>query len=98
MYGHRKDITTLWMLIIPVTTGYSGGAMNEINGHLMQLFQDQLPRRIWSRCPFHEEDTPSFHIDLKKMRWYCYGCSKGGTLEDLKKEMETETIIAGIVL
>lgn len=29
-------------------------------------------------CPFHEEKTPSFHINPKKGLWRCQGCNKAG--------------------
>ena len=30
-------------------------------------------------CPFHNEKTPSFHLNLAKDTWRCYGsCGEGG--------------------
>ena len=29
-------------------------------------------------CPFHDEKTPSFHVDAAKQLYYCFGCGKGG--------------------
>lgn len=34
------------------------------------------------RCPFHEEETPSFSIDGKKDRYKCFGCGVGGDAVD----------------
>jgi len=33
----------------------------------------------WACCPFHNEKTPSFHIEPAKGRYYCFGCHKGGS-------------------
>ncbi len=29
-------------------------------------------------CPFHRENTPSFHVYEQQKRFYCYGCQKQG--------------------
>ncbi|NLD86751.1 MAG: DNA primase, partial [Clostridiales bacterium] len=29
-------------------------------------------------CPFHNEKTPSFHVDGDKQLFYCFGCGTGG--------------------
>jgi len=34
--------------------------------------------RFIGRCPFHEERTPSFHVDTVRGVFYCFGCGAGG--------------------
>lgn len=35
--------------------------------------------RLWWKCPFHHEDTPSFCVDINKQTFTCYGaCNDGG--------------------
>lgn len=29
-------------------------------------------------CPFHQEKTPSFHVDAQNQLYYCFGCGSGG--------------------
>lgn len=31
-------------------------------------------------CPFHREDTPSFHISADKQLYHCFGCGAGGNV------------------
>lgn len=40
-------------------------------------------------CPFHDEKTPSFHVDPDKNVYYCFGCQKGGDIFSFVQEMET---------
>lgn len=32
----------------------------------------------WACCPFHKEQTPSFHVDDQKGVYYCFGCHESG--------------------
>ena len=34
---------------------------------------------LWACCPFHGEQTPSFHVIPAKGQYYCFGCHKGGS-------------------
>ena len=33
-----------------------------------------------SLCPFHNEKTPSFTINMQKQNYVCYGCGKSGDI------------------
>lgn len=48
----------------------------------LKVAHEPAGRDTWMRCPFHEENTPSCHMDLRTGLWHCYGCSAGGALED----------------
>ena len=39
-------------------------------------------------CPFHQEKTPSFSVNPAKDIFYCFGCSKGGSVFNFVMEME----------
>ncbi|MEX2045122.1 MAG: CHC2 zinc finger domain-containing protein, partial [Opitutus sp.] len=34
--------------------------------------------RLKGLCPFHNEKTPSFHVDSDKGFYKCFGCGKAG--------------------
>jgi len=45
---------------------------------------------FWAPCPFHQEKTPSFHVDDRKGFYYCFGChAKGDALSFIR---ETENV------
>ena len=65
--------------------------MNEITEEIKaslrieDLISDTVRLRPSSRgfvglCPFHQEDTPSFHVYTDTQSYYCFGCQRGGNI------------------
>lgn len=42
-------------------------------------------------CPFHNEKTPSFHVDIARQSFHCFGCGKGGDVFRFLMEKEGMT-------
>jgi len=42
----------------------------------------------WAPCPFHEEKTPSFHVDDGKGFFHCFGCHAKGDAITFVRETE----------
>ena len=40
----------------------------------------QNGRSFKGLCPFHQEKTPSFHVDPDKGLYHCFGCKAGGSV------------------
>lgn len=50
--------------------------------------------RLWGCCPFHQEGTPSFHVDTTNNLWYCHGCGRGGNVINFVMEHEGLDFVA----
>ena len=44
--------------------------------------------RFKGLCPFHQEKTPSFHVDPEKGFFKCFGCGKAGDIISFVRETE----------
>ena len=42
-------------------------------------------------CPFHNEKTPSFHVNANSQRYHCFGCGKDGDVFKFHMERENMT-------
>ncbi len=43
---------------------------------------------MWAPCPFHQEKTPSFHVDDRQGFYYCFGCHAKGDAISFVRETE----------
>jgi DNA primase len=44
--------------------------------------------QVMLRCPFHDERTPSFHVDPAAKVYKCFGCGEGGGLFQFVQKVE----------
>lgn len=66
---------------------------------MVQLVNEYVPGGLqprgaddhWGRCPFHEEQHPSFHVTPSKGFYKCFGCGKGGDIFRFVEEIEGVT-------
>jgi DNA primase len=50
----------------------------------------------WAPCPFHQEKTPSFHVDDRKGFYYCFGCHAKGDAITFVKEAENLSFMEAV--
>src|SRR5215813_5557802 len=44
-------------------------------------------------CPFHQEKTPSFHVNPARKTFYCFGCQKKGDVFGFLMELQGKSFI-----
>src|SRR3989344_4179904 len=49
---------------------------------------ERAGRNFRSRCPFHNERTPSFFVSVERGTYHCCGCGKGGDIFSFVEEFE----------
>ena len=50
------------------------------------------------KCPFHNENTPSFHVNNDKSLFHCFGCKAGGNIINFTIKYKNLTFIEAIQL
>ena len=53
-------------------------------------------RDYWACCPFHNEKTPSFHVDDKLQAYHCFGCGASGSHIQFLIEIERLSFIEAV--
>src|SRR5262249_18790476 len=48
---------------------------------------ERSSRRLWWRCPFHDDRNPSLMVDTDRQRWRCWPCGIGGDAAELVKRV-----------
>ena len=43
-----------------------------------------------ARCPFHDDDKPSFSVDITSGKYHCFGCEEKGNFISFKAKMENK--------
>jgi len=61
-------------------------SISELIGRYVQL--KRKGHRLTACCPFHNEKSPSFHVDETKGFYHCFGCGQGGDLIKFAMEIE----------
>ena len=50
---------------------------------------DRNGNKLWGRCPFHHEKTPSFAVNTDGQYFHCFGCSASGDVIKFIQEIES---------
>lgn len=51
---------------------------------------------LWACCPFHEEKSPSFHVDDRKGFYKCFGCGASGDAVSFLRERDGMSFIEAV--
>lgn len=55
--------------------------------HGMEL-QRKTGHTYAAPCPLHDERTPSFVVDTKANRFFCFGCGQAGDAHELRRQLQ----------
>jgi DNA primase len=68
---------------------YDAARIDEVVGDFVQLKKRGV--NLIGLCPFHNEKTPSFNVNVARNIFKCFGCGKGGTAVNFIMEHEHYT-------
>jgi DNA primase len=51
---------------------------------------------LWACCPFHQESTPSFHVEDRKGFYHCFGCGAKGDAISFLREQENMSFMEAV--
>lgn len=51
---------------------------------------------MWAPCPFHKESSASFHVDVQKGYYYCFGCHAKGDVFTFVREIENVEFVEAV--
>lgn len=68
--------------------------IEEVIGSRLQL--TKRGNRYVTCCPFHQEKTPSFHINTQNQFYYCFGCKANGNAINFLREYEKLTFVEAL--
>ena len=52
--------------------------IEDVVGRVVSLQTGGRAGDLKGLCPFHNEDTPSFHVDMNRNVFFCFGCQEDG--------------------
>ncbi len=79
-------------------TGFYNGS--EINNKLdiidvvsKRVNLKKIGSSLTGLCPFHNEKTPSFHVNLNKQFYHCFGCGEHGSAIDFVMKIDSLSFV-----
>jgi DNA primase len=69
---------------------------------IVAVISDSVPtlkkrgRRFLGLCPFHQEKTPSFHVNPDSGLYHCFGCKESGDIFRFLERVEGYTFIEAV--
>jgi DNA primase len=58
----------------------------------------RVGRNFMGRCPFHEEKTPSFSVNVERQFYHCFSCNAGGDVFKFVQEREKVGFLEAVEL